>query len=72
VSAFQVDTCASVHEAIRFATGEANKESPHLTVPFYMPLARPVSHRQAMLLCRPDVRDAVNNGNVRLLAEQAE
>ena len=58
----------SLDEARRFATGEVNKEAPHLTVPFYMPLARPVSHHEAMALCRPDVRDAVTGGTARLLA----
>jgi len=59
---------ASFDEARRFATGEINKESPHLTVPFFMPLARPVPHDEAMSLCRSDIQKAVKGGKARLLA----
>lgn len=68
MSAFRVVFPASVDEACRLAGGEANKESSHLIVPFYMPLGKPVSHRGAMALCRPDIREAVTAGRVRLLA----
>lgn len=59
---------SSIEEARRLATGEVNKESPHLTVPFFMPLAPTISHEAALKLCSPELREAVESGKLRLLA----
>lgn len=58
----------SVEEMVKRASGEANKEAPHLTVPFYMPLAPSISLALALNCSRPDIREAVTAGTVRLLA----
>jgi hypothetical protein len=36
----EIVTGGSVADILKMQTGEANKEAPHLTVPFYMPLVR--------------------------------
>ncbi len=59
---------SSFDEAMKIATGQANKEAPHLTVPFYMPLAPSITLLDAFRFCRQDIRKAVNDGNAELLA----
>ena len=36
----EIVTGGSLADILKLHTGEANKEAPHLTVPFYMPLVR--------------------------------
>jgi hypothetical protein len=57
-----------VEDMLKIASGAANREAPHLTVPFYMPLAKSVTVEDALKCCRPDIRQAVKAGTVRLLA----
>ena len=57
-----------VEDILKIASGEANKQAPHLTVPFYMPLAQSISLKDALRCCRGDIREAVAAGTVRLLA----
>ena len=65
---FESVAVSSFDEARRIVTGEANKEAPHLTVPFYMPLAKSLTLEDALNCCRPDIRNAVKTGKARLLA----
>lgn len=65
---FESVSVSSLEEAHRIATGQANNEDPHLTVPFYMPLAHRIPLSEALESCRPDIRKAVKNGKIRLLA----
>lgn len=59
---------SSFDEAMKIATGQANKEAPHLTVPFYMPLAQSITLQDALTCCSPKIRKAVESKSVRLLA----
>ena len=65
---FETVAVSSFDEARRIVTGEANKEAPHLTVPFYMPLAQSVTLEDALKWCRHVIRKAVTEGKARLLA----
>ena len=65
---FESVAVSSFDEARRIVTGEANKEAPHLTVPFYMPLAQSVTLEDALKWCRPVIRKAVKEGKAQLLA----
>lgn len=58
----------SVEEAIKIATGQANKEAPHLVVPFYMPLQKSIALNDALAICDDDIQIAVRDGKARLLA----
>jgi hypothetical protein len=62
------DVVSTLDEAQRIARGQANKDAPHLTVPFYMSLAQSISLKDALECCRPDIRKAVKDKAVRLLA----
>ena len=57
-----------INDAQRIATGQANKDAPHLTVPFYMPVAQSIPLKDALEFCRPDIRKAVDSEKIRLLA----
>lgn len=57
-----------VEEVLKIASGVANKEAPHLTVPFYMPLAPSIALKEALRACSPEIRQAVENKTLRLLA----
>ena len=57
-----------INDAQRIATGQANKDAPHLTVPFYMPLSQSIPLKDALECCRPDIRKAVDSEKIRLLA----
>ena len=58
----------SAEEVFKISSGIANKEAPHLTVPFYMPLAQSISLKDAMKCCSPKICRAVEKGTLRLLA----
>lgn len=58
----------SVTDVWKIATGQANKEAPHLIVPFYMPLAKSLTLEEGLSCCRPDIREQAHAGKVRLLA----
>lgn len=60
--------CASASDLWKIATGQANKDAPHLIVPFYMPLAQSMTLAEGLQCCRPDIREQVSAGKVRLLA----
>lgn len=59
---------SSLDEAMAIASGQANKDSPHLIVPFYMPLAASIRLKDALALCNNEIRKAVDDKAVRLLA----
>ncbi len=61
-------TSCSFEEAIKIHTGEANAESPHLAVPLYTPLAKPLTPGEALEFVRPDLREEVERGEARLVA----
>jgi len=54
-------------DAMTIATEKANSESPHLVVPFYMPLAKPMSLAKALNCCRPEVKTLVETDEVQML-----
>jgi hypothetical protein len=49
-------------------TGQANKDGPHLIVPFYMPLAPPLSFKEGLQCLSPRLREQVRSGRISLLA----
>lgn len=57
-----------VEDMLKIASGQANKEVPHLTVPFYMPLAPSITLADALKACGPEIREAANAGAIKLLA----
>lgn len=59
---------SSLDEAMAIASGQANKDLPHLIVPFYMPLAKSIPLKDALELCTTEIRKAVEDKAVRLLA----
>lgn len=58
----------SVEDVLKIASGQANKEAPHVTVPFYMPLAQSISLEEALRCCRSDISQHVRLGKISLLA----
>jgi hypothetical protein len=58
----------SVDEFLKMHTGEANKEAPHLTVPFYMPLALPMTFKDALTCISPALRKKAMSGAITLVA----
>lgn len=58
----------SLDDMLKLATGEANQEAPHLTVPFYMPLALPMSFEEALTCISPSLRKKAKSGAISLVA----
>jgi hypothetical protein len=58
----------SVNDILKLHTGEANKEAPHLTVPFYMPLALPMTFEDALACISPALRKQAQGGAISLVA----
>src|SRR5262245_38629366 len=58
----------SLEEALDVATGKANAQAPHLTVRFYMPLARSLTLEEGLKCVAPQIRERVREGKVELLA----
>jgi len=58
----------SMDEAMKIATGEANADSRHLTVPLYMPLENDLPLEDALKYVSHKLHDEVNRGNVELIA----
>jgi hypothetical protein len=58
----------SLDQIVKLHTGEANKEAPHLTVPFYMPLALPMSFEDGLTSISPALRKKAMSGAITLVA----
>src|SRR5262245_31211490 len=58
----------SLSDILKLHTGEANKEAPHLTVPFYMPLALPMSFEDSLTCISPALRKEARSGAITLVA----
>jgi hypothetical protein len=58
----------SLEDILKLHTGEANKEAPHLTVPFYMPLALPMTFEDALACITPALREKARSGAISLVA----
>jgi hypothetical protein len=67
-TATEVVAVGSVDEILKLHTGEANKEAPHLTVPFYMPLALPVSFEDGLTCISPALGEKARSGAITLVA----
>lgn len=59
---------ATIAEAFKIITGEANAEARHLVVPMYMPLGEPVTPVQALRCLSPELREYVRKGDAELIA----
>lgn len=49
----------TLDEYLYVHTGQANKDGPHLIVPFYMPLAPPLSFKEGLQCVSPRLREQV-------------
>jgi hypothetical protein len=66
-----IHVCQTLEEAIRLQTGEANRDAPHLVVPFYMPLEDPVPSAVALRLLPDASRSRVERGKLSAVAVAA-
>src|SRR5262245_59902424 len=66
--AVEIVTGGSLADILKMHTGEANKEAPHLTVPFYMPLALPMSFEDGLTCISPALRKKARSGAITLVA----
>jgi hypothetical protein len=67
-AAVRIDEVGSLEEAIDLAAGRANADAPHLTVPFYMPLAQGITLEDGLRCVSPQIRERVRQGKAKLLA----
>ncbi len=58
----------SMDEAMKIATGEANADSKHLTVPLYMPLENDLRFEDALKCVSQKLHEDVTQGDVELIA----
>src|SRR5579884_669400 len=66
--ATEITAVGTLADILKLHTGEANKDAPHLTVPFYMPLALPMSVEDCLTCISPALRKKARSGAITLVA----
>jgi hypothetical protein len=59
---------ATLEEFMKIASGEVNREGPHLVVPVIMPLALPWSREEGLEALNPALREQVAAGTLKPVA----
>jgi hypothetical protein len=58
----------SLEEALKLATGEVNRDCPHLVVPLYMGLALPMTYAEGLRCVSPAIGERIAADDVEMVA----